>query len=521
MKWPTPSRSRFPQLRAPGFTSSENGGVTIFAVIAFSMLIVLIGLIMDVGRVMNVHSQASSYADRVALAVATELDNRPNALTRGVTAAQGGPSEVQAGFRITLSGDSTVGVAKLTFMSSLGPDPENPYTRSPVAGDVITATWTPVGGLVYAAGMTDVVADRETGFVLVDTTDETENYLFFPLLGALAPGMETSATVAPQAIAGFERQVCNAPPLMMCNLNEATQGSGAPFNPTPGQMIRSKMQGAGAGWGPGVFGILDAPNGHGASAVREYMARVTPNTFCTKGTVDVKPGQSTGPVSQGMNVRFDMYDGPMNGDRNDANYAPAANVTKGLRNNCNGNKSNSSTPMPRDNCFMPSGAWPNGIASGAGTGCVNYGGVGRGGDGNWNRDDYWSSNHAGRPQPPGYSSMSRYQVYRYEIEHPEMVDTSQEDGAPSCSNSTPISDATRDRRVIPIAVINCIQNAALLNGSANDVPVEAYAEAFLTEPVGNTDWWNANNDDVFLEIIGIVRPNLQQSVLKEYPVLYR
>ncbi|CAN0502962.1 unnamed protein product, partial [Phaeothamnion confervicola] len=176
---------------------------------------------------------------------------------------------VDTGFRLTLSGDSAVGVARLIFMSSLGPDPENPYTRSPVAGDVITATWTLADGLVLAAGMTSTVADRETGFVLVDTTDETENYLFFPLLAAFAPGMDTSATVAPQAVAGFERQLCNAPPLMICNLNEATQGSGAPFNPTPGQMIRAKMQGGGASWGPGVFGILDAPNAHGASAVRE------------------------------------------------------------------------------------------------------------------------------------------------------------------------------------------------------------------------------------------------------------
>lgn len=506
-----------------GFLQQESGTVTIFAIIGFAMILVIVGLIIDVGRVMNVHSQSNSYADRVALAAAAELDSRSNALPRAVAAAQGADAQVDTGFRLTLSGDDAVGVRKLTFLSTLGPDPSDPFARSPVPGDVITATWTPADGLVYDAGTTAAAANRDTTFVLVDTTVETENYLFFPLLAALVPSMETSASVAPQAVAGFNRQVCNAPPLMICNINEATQGAGAPFNPTPGQMIRAKMQGGGAGWGPGVFGVLDAPNGTGASAMRDYMARVDPNTFCTRGDVDVKPGQNTGPVSQGMNVRFDMYDGPMNGNRNSPQYAPAANVTKGLRDNCNGNKSNSSTPMPRDNCFMPNGAWPNGISSGAGTGCTIYGGNARAGDGNWARNDYWNTNHNGQAQPSGYSSMTRYQVYRYELENnpPGLVNTPQETGAPTCSGAAPVTDPARDRRVLPIAVVNCVENAAILNGNAENVPVEAYAEVFLTEPVGNTDWWGASNDDVFLEVIGVVRPNLQESVLREYPVLYR
>jgi hypothetical protein len=516
----------FRRRRREAFLAEQAGSVTVFAVVAFAMLVVIVGLIIDVSRVMNVHSQANSYADRVALAAAAELDGRSNALTRAVNAAQGADAQVDPGFRLTLSGDDTVGVSGLTFMSSLGPDNADPFARSPLAGDVVTATWTSGGGLQIAAGWTAETANRETNFVLVDTTQETENYLFFPLLAALAPSIDTSATVAPQALAGFQRQVCNYPPLMICNMAEATQGAGAPFSPIPGQMIRAKMQGSGAGWGPGVFGVLDAPGGTGASAMRDYMARVEPNTFCTSESVDVKPGQNTGPVSQGMNVRFDMYDGPMGGNKNNANYAPAANVTKGLRTqggNCNNPKSNTSSPFPRDDCFMPNGAWPNGIPSGAGSGCTQYGGVARAGDGSWARNEYWTTNHPGQAQPPGYASMSRYQVYRYELENnpPGLVNTAQESGAPSCSAATPITDPARDRRVLPVAVVNCVQHQAILNGNAQNVPVEAYAEVFLTEPVGNTAWWNANNDDVFIEVIGAVRANLPTSILREYPVLYR
>lgn len=508
------------------FWRDTRGTVTIFAVIAFGMLMAIIGLIMDIGRVMNVHSQANSYADRVALAAAAELDRRSDALTRAISAAQGANSQIDPGFRLTLSGDDTIGVARLTFLSVLGVDPADPYAQSPVAGDVVMATWTPADGLIYEAGVTAADATRLTEFVLVDTTTETENYIFMPIMAAFAPGMATEASVAPQAIAGFTREVCNAPPLMMCNINEASAGAGAPFSAVPGQMIRTKMQGAGGGWAPGAFGLLDAPGANGAAAVRDYVALRDPNTLCVKDSADVKPGQNTGPISQGMNVRFDMYNGPLAGSRNDPRYAPAGNVTKGLRqtgNNCNTSRSSTSTPLPRDNCFMPSGTWPNGITSGSGTGCVNYGGVPRAGNGSWNRAGYWATNHSGQAQPPGYSTMTRYQVYRYELENspPGLVNTPQERGAPICSSAPPITDAANDRRVFPVAIINCIEHQALLNGNAQNVPVEEYVDVFLTEPIGNTAWWSATVDDIFVEVISVVRPNQRSSVLREYPVLYR
>lgn len=509
------------------FAGDVSGNLTIFGVIGFGMLMVVIGLVIDVGRVMNVHSQTASYADRVALAAAAELDGRNGALNRAIAAAQGANAQVDPGLRFSLSGDSVVGVNRLTFLSRLGPDPVDPFTRSPVAGDVVTATWEPGGPISLVSSPSIAAATRDTDFVLVDTTLEREDYLFFPLLGVLSQELDTSATVASQAVAGFSREICNAPPLMICNVNEAVAGPGASFTPIPGQMIAAKMQGgAGASWAPGTFGLLDTPFGTGANALREYVARVTPNTYCVGDRVDVKPGQNTGPFQQGMNTRFDMYDGPMRWRRHHPNYAPAANVMKGLRTqgwNCNNPKSNTSTPFPRDNCFMPSGTWPDGVSFGAGTGCTTYGGVGRAGDGNWDRANYWATNHSGDPLPPGYASMSRYEVYRYELENspPGLGSTPQEIGAPTCSTATPISLPGRDRRVLQVAVVNCLEHQALLGGNARDVPVENYAEVFLTEPAGNTDWWGASNGDLFVEMIGIVSPNTSDSVLREYPVLYR
>ncbi|HXI87089.1 MAG TPA: Tad domain-containing protein [Parvularculaceae bacterium] len=514
------------------FLTDDAGTLTIFAVVAFALTIAVIGLIMDVGRVMNVHSQAQSYADRVALAAAAELDKRPDALDRAVRAAEGADALVKPGFRLTLSGDSTVDVAKLTFMSALGPDPENPYTPSPVAGDVVTATWTPGGGLQLSNGVSANEAVSKTTFVLVDTTRETENYILLPLLSWLSPGGATSTTVAPQALAGFDRQLCNYPPIFMCNIAEATNGVGAPFDPIRGQMIKAKAGGGAGGYGPGNFGLLDAPNGQGAAAIREYMARRDPNTLCTDETIDTKPGASTGPVGQGMNVRMDIYDGPMSGNKGNSQYAPAADVLKGIKAGVNGcpsnTKSKTTTPFPRDNCFMPPGTWPAGIPSGAGVGCASFNGSSRAGDGSWDRSDYWNTNHNGVALPAGYNSMTRYDTYRYETEAPQLTNTADEKGAPTCSASTPISDRTRDRRVLQIAVVNCLEAAAEGNPIQGNTTVGAnvvgYLDVFLTEPVGNDSWWCVNapcNQDLYVEVIGYVGANTRNSVLHEYPVLYR
>src|SRR5439155_27299447 len=60
-----------------------------------------------------------------------------------------------------------------------------------------------------------------------------------------------------------------------------------------------------------------------------------------------------------------------------------------------------------------------------------------------------------------------------------------ENGQPLCLGAT---SGVAGRRVLPIAVINCTANAALMgNGqNADNVPVEAFANFFISEPVNTT-----------------------------------
>ncbi len=69
------------------------------------------------------------------------------------------------------------------------------------------------------------------------------------------------------------------------------------------------------GWDPPNFGLLDNYPGNGAKPWPKRSAKVSPRHSCTEDQVNVRTGTVTGPVEQGMNTRFDMYDGSFNDGR--------------------------------------------------------------------------------------------------------------------------------------------------------------------------------------------------------------
>jgi Flp pilus assembly protein TadG len=143
------------------------------------------------------------------------------------------------------------------------------------------------------------------------------------------------------------------------------------------------------------------------------------------------------------------------------------------------------------------------------------------GNGNWDCANYWALNHTAAA-PSGCTSsnptISRYQVYRYEIANNLINDWSGnrqpntsgntgngESGAPYCAGTGSGVDTTtggRDRRIIFAAVINCLAQAALITGgqTANNVPVAEFGKFFMTQPV-NAD---GTNGYLYGEMTGLV-----------------
>jgi Flp pilus assembly protein TadG len=160
----------------------------------------------------------------------------------------------------------------------------------------------------------------------------------------------------------------------------------------------------------------------------------------------------------------------------------------------------------------------------------NLGGIE--GNGQWDCANYWGINHTSGPAPaavgaalggtcgtPAQTTVSRYQIYRYEISlgsssggindwsgrngwssngqtdaqgvHNPAGAYQTENGAPYCAAASGVSgvDTTTgglDRRNIIVPIINCLAQTALGNitGGNTDpnVPVAGFAKFFLTQP---------------------------------------
>jgi hypothetical protein len=520
--------------------SSTSGSMTIPGLVFFTMLMAVGGLTIDIQRVYGVHGQMQAFVDDVALAAAAELDGQSTALTRGFRAAVGdgvGPLVTGPANSARFATNTTLTVRKVTFLRAIGADP-GPLAPTPAVGDDVLCTWDN-GTWTPSSCSTTAALAQDARFVEIVAAPRTVSYIVLPIanvFGQVLGAGQLQANLQLRATAGFRRAICNNVPLMVCNPAEATQGEGADFDPAEflGHQFMVKLN---DGWDPPNFGVIDNYPGSGAANLAEALGKVSPSTTCTEDEIVLDTGTITGPIDQGMNTRFDMYQGSFKSSSTSSNYAPAPNVVKGVV-GCGNNppQSTNSIPLPRDNCFMA--AAPGKMGS-----CAAYmGGDPRFGDGQWARLQYWEANHPGITPPTGYidgshpnGGWSRYQTYRYEIEHPEMVNIPMdEQGAPACSNQTPDTHRDRDRRLLYIAVVNCVENEDVIGPNAN-VPVKAYAKVFLTEPVGNTPWddetrtingvtltWpDITNKDIAVEVVDVVKPNDESGHLHVYPVLYR
>jgi hypothetical protein len=100
---------------------------------------------------------------------------------------------------------------------------------------------------------------------------------------------------------------------------------------------------------------------------------------------------------------------------------------------------------------------------------------------------------------------------------PDNSATGGEDGNPQCyaGAEPPLDDP--DRRVLYIAVINCLEEGPISGAVTEDVKVKAYGKWFLTEPVPGGGALEA-----LFELVGVVDPwTDDNSDLHENVQLYR
>jgi hypothetical protein len=477
----------------------RDGSALLYTTLSLPVLIGFAVLAIDGSRLMNLNSTLQHAADGLALAAAGELDRRPDACDRAVRALT---NLVENDQMFGELGAATITIADVewTFLSEL---PAN--------------DWDPIPASMVVDPCDDADSAREVRYIEVWVKPQNFTTLF---PASFLGGSNTAVTNA-VAVAGFDAAVCEFMPIFICNPYEGQaktiHEAAADPNELRKQIRFHTTPGSTSQLTPGAFGLLQ-PAGDNPTLpeLKDMLAVDKPAACFIQNGVSVKPGISG--VGNWLNVRFDLYkQGSTASLKNNENYRPAHNVRKGYKIPATGptpqcNKvpddTGSSKGLPRDDCFAGSPPYTCDGVEDAWFGTGNFAAA---------LDEYWLVNYQSAV-PPEVAGMSRYEIYRYEMEQGSVSHASdaptEETGELYCSTSATSPDP--DRRIIYSAVLNCLEYE--IRGNSNkEIPVEAFAEFFITEPVMHEP---SNPETIWVELKAIIEPG-DGTVARDRVQLYR
>lgn len=245
----------------------ERGATLVLVVVGLAALIAMAGLALDTAHVLLNKSRLQSALDAAALAAAKVLDQ--SASTASATLAAGSVFTLNLAQYPELRNQVNGGLALVTEYSS---------TLNP-----------------FSPGTTPAM------FVRTSITGFTTQMSLVTVLGI------TSINVAGNAVAGPSPPIvtaCNIAPVFMC-------GNSAPPPSIYGYSVNqvvglNQVTGTTSAIGPGNYGLLSL-GGNGGSIVRNNLAGSYSSCVGEGPNIPTEPGVAAGPVSQGINTRFNIY----------------------------------------------------------------------------------------------------------------------------------------------------------------------------------------------------------------------
>ncbi|MER8677074.1 MULTISPECIES: pilus assembly protein TadG-related protein [unclassified Mesorhizobium] len=498
------------------FWNDQRGIAMILVAIMLPVLVGFALLAIDMSRAYGLHNDLQKGVDALALATAAELDGRSDSITRANLAKTTLLTEQKTKF--STAGDHTLALSDVTVTYLTG-IPASDDTRLSAAGvDSNGVNWASTDPKVVSFSLVTVnasgLADGAGAFATI-----------FP---ASFIGSNDTMDIRPQAVAGFVQSICETVPVFMCNPFETTDSS---TSKTIQQAFASgdtysrefRILKVDSNPGPGNFGLID----NSLSSLRDAIAMGTSGTCYNRNALTTKTGVTLGQVNTGLNTRFDLYSGSLNKNNKDWNYRPASNVRKGQKTGCSKYDpvtDGTALPLPPGNNYVDTTGMSDKIANST----------------FWST--YWTVNHGGTyPSVPSATNptgsktapASRYDVYNYEISHGLVGDKSKaptkETGVPACfKGTTPTADP--DRRLLNMAIVNCIANKAKINGHIQLKP-DGYASVFVNAPVQKQDNTkdpedpSAGEKPISLEIVdvdgGFANNTLVDKAFRNEAQLYR
>jgi hypothetical protein len=272
------------------FRHRQNGAVLILVVVGMVAMLGLIGLALDGGHAMLNKTRLQNSVDSAALSGAKQLD---------------------------LSGDEAQArAAVILIFAANGAAPGNHEIGDAYADGTIdlqiqfSKTSNPfVPGTIPA----EYVRVRALNFEMP--------IWFSQIVGA------TQKIVAATAVAGPSPTInvaCNIAPMMVCGDPDAVEPS--IWGYTPGEPDVLKSDKVSTDIGPGNFQLIRLDGGQGGAEIREGMAGNYDGCIAPGVPIQTEPGNTVGPVGQGLNTRFGIYAGLM--QRQQATYPPDVITTQ-------------------------------------------------------------------------------------------------------------------------------------------------------------------------------------------------
>ncbi len=458
-----------------------------YLIVASVLLVVLLGfgaLALDVGRLFVLRSQMQNGVDAAAVAAAFELSRNSGAQGRAEQAARNALAYGSAFAEVAELLGANI---SLEFYCAIGSE----YDPDPATVTIYPDFCAQADA--DGDGRFETTLDAQSHYVRV-TMDQSVNsdayslpLYFLPVLGLFGLNVETQSFLQATATAGRNYNYCEYPPLMLCNPFEA---SGQRFQDVmnPGEQILLADQGPGSSWAPGDVGFLALFGLTGADAMAPYLADEG-TVGCTPPVFTTEPGQMTQRTRRAINTRFDQYYNPGFAGTS-STYPPAPDVID----------------YPNDQTFRPAPA-------------------DKFGTGNWDRSSYWTTYHAWQAWgpsfplgPPGYATMTRFDMYEWEIDngflpsqsplipYPPGTDDTTYDGIPNPNNVS--SGTVKGRRVLNAAVVNCTAQNLAGRQTFTMFGQEGFAKMFLTKAVEAPP-----NRQIWGEYLGWSTPGADANIL--------
>ena len=260
----------------------QRGVVLVLVTVAMLVMVGIVGLALDGSHAMLNKTRLQNTVDAAALSAAKTLDQTRGdealamneALSMVTTNAAGlGHEEMQASLA---NGDMQVSVQ---FSNTLNP---------------------------FVPGTTPAQ------YVRVQATNMRLPGWFIPVMGF------ADKTVGATAVAGPSptiEEICNLAPMMVCGDPTAAAAGDPFFGYEMGQpdVLKTSTTGGNFEVGPGNFQLVRLDGMTGGADIRRALAGDYDACISSDDSIPTEPGNTVGPVVQGLNTRFGSYSGPMNG----------------------------------------------------------------------------------------------------------------------------------------------------------------------------------------------------------------